>query len=162
MSVATELGGHAAPVCIEWSGGTLQIKAMDWGAVLVGLENWQIERDAELKMKIDGKMVEKGLLTREECVTRMDAFTSDATDGRFGYGSDKMMAVFNSAFAAKEGKTAGIHAGVFQLLALMTGLPMGDAFQLMQEKKGEVMAALTLVMKRSQPDPKDLGQSAAA
>lgn len=173
MSVAAAMGGHGAPVTIEWDGKTVEIKNPDWGKVISQMTNFMIDHDLDLQMIAWNKLVDRGLWQPQQRDAEAIKFVVEAEDsGAYSINGPKFRALLETAFEeadeeAKskrtpeeqqqaEAKAAKHLPTLLKFISLMAGIAPEDVLAVMKDKRAEFLAKIVLVMKRSFP-PKEQG-----
>lgn len=159
-SVSSAGGAQSAPVTLEWRGRTLQLRPLTW-KLISELERWLIQREADARTDAMALLVERGVLTADKLAERIEAFVDDAVNnGRYSFGSPRMQRVLSLMQTGGESAgdvDAATMAAKFKMIALILGVDVDDAINVMHEKKSELAMKLGLVLGESMPAPKEAG-----
>lgn len=170
--LAAALGNSATPVTIDWKGRTFELK-VSWAGVIDQLEKWLIKRERELHYETWKGMVQDGLMTVDEFSSRLTKFNDEAVNkGRYGFGSERMMAVFSfgrnraeeeadgGQIKTPEGKAGGGQNRLpegssiwafMKFLSLIMNTDMDTASTVFADQPEAVLEAVNELLSRSMP-----------
>ena len=139
---------------LQWRGRTITLRPLTW-KLISELERWLIQREAEARTDSLALMVERGLMSADLLAQRIEAFTDDCVNnGRYSFGSERMNRVLSSVAGQGGELDAASLSGKFKLIALMMGLTIDDAINVMHECGSELATSLAMVLAEGMP-PKE-------